>query len=198
MRIKRFWTFLLFVVFIIIAGGHADAAFESTGHSFVLTEGGIQYLFYIHKNTDSSNYIFPNHDACYPIYHVKNNSSITLNYSLNVSYNSETTNQFAHRWTTGITNEELSLLIETEHLTQNTSGFSHGATGGVAATLQYSAPTGYYKLALCHNYRQYKLLKCTADGVGYIGSDIVSIPYGVPYLAVVFSTSSGSGYSIYG
>lgn len=182
----------------------ANAAFVDTGKFFLLNEGGFlgigekPYMYKIYKDNIMWAVMFPGKDICYPIYHVKNATAKTLSYERSAEYRSESAYAFASRWSVTASVEVIEAAVEKGFSRSYTQGLSVGTRAGVAAEIPITAPTGYYKMTICHNFEKYQFYKYDEMGE-FISSDYyAALPIRTPYLAVLYSTSSDSGYTIYG
>ena len=189
----------LMAILILASGLNAHAYYEYTGTNFTVWEWFTTYRYYVYKDPDRWYVMFSGKDICPPYYHVENQSALTLSYTISVSYSSQTAVEFAYQFGCTVSAEVIEITTEAGHGVTQTSGYSIAATGGIAAHVPVDAPTGYYKMTLCHDFNSYRFDKYKNGQTTLISSDTAGIPYGVPYLAVLYSpTSSGSGYSIYG
>lgn len=198
-KVKKVLVICLSAVLIMTSSLNTEASYVYTGSSVTTWEWFVTYRHYIYKDPTRWYVMFSNMDICPPVYHTQNHSSITLSYSISISYSSQTAVQFANQFGCTVSSQVIELTTQAGYGITQTESRSYAATGGVAATIPYDAPTGYYKMTLCHDFNSYRFDKYKDGQTDLISSDTAGIPYGVTYLAVLYSPSdSGSGYTIYG
>lgn len=156
--------------------------------------GAIRYYDYLcYKDTANSWYAMLGMNLTPSTYHRKDSGKKSLSFTIEQSYSTETASNFS----VGVGGEAgIGDMVKASASVgcgrTRTVGKSFQISSTVEAEIPATAKTGYYKMHVCHNFYKMKITRQRTDGT-YPETQIIKMPYGEPYAAVLYSSTNASG-----
>lgn len=151
------------------------------------------YDYHCYKDTAYNYYAQTGLNLTMAVYHKKNSGSKSLSFTIAQTYKSETANSFSTKvgGEAGI-GDMVKASAELGYGITKTVGREYQISSTIQANIPASATTGYYKMHVCYNLYDMKIVRQRTDGTNK-ETRYISMPYGESYAAVLFSSSSEAG-----
>ena len=158
------------------------------------------YYYNIYRDTTHWIVFHHNLDACNPIYHVKWSGDKHLNFQRDVTYTRESSKSFSASITGGGSGDIVEAAVTIGGEVSWTTSKSWTKSGSVGHDISSDAPSGYYKMTICHNFHKYWVTKCNNSDHLMVNSEYPCIAYGEAYVATLYNpnNTTSSGWRIYG
>lgn len=151
------------------------------------------YDYLCYKDTANSWYAMLGMNLTSAVYHSKNSGDKALSFSVSQTYSIETASEFS----VGVGGEAgvgdmVKASVALGCGRSQTVGKSFQVSSTIQATIPASSKTGYYKMQVCHNFYKMKITRQRTDGT-YPETQLLKMPYGEPYAAVLYSSTNTTG-----
>lgn len=151
------------------------------------------YDYHCYKEKSYDWYVLTGLNLTMPIYHKKDTGSKSLSFTISQTYKSETANSFSvNAGAEAGIGDMVKASVGLGYGVTKTTGREYQISSDIQATIPKTSKTGYYKMHVCYNFYKMKITRQRTDGTNK-ETRILSIPYGEPYAAVLYSNSGDSG-----
>lgn len=179
-----------------VVGVYNDSPVAPTsGSTYLLgTRTALGCKYYIYRYYGNWYAIFGNLDLCMPCY--KGSAATSITQTMSKTYSSQTAYEFSTSMGGNATIDVLEITRSVTGGVSRTTEVSFDLEYSISFNLEKDDKVGYYKIGVCHDIYRHEVLGYMEDDILIAKCDM-STPNGVAYYALLYSTSSGSGYAKY-
>ncbi len=194
---------MMLFIFLAIPANAIDPGYIYVG-SRDETEGALwwkkTYTYKVYEDPNWARAFYPNKSICSPYYHQQGGADFTLSYTQSGTISAQVAVDFSRSLGLSAGSTAISIMVQVAQTFSTATGMSWAASGGVAASINSIAPTGYYLMVPARNFRRYETDKMLKGTTNVISSEY---SYGIvrnTYLLVIYDTSNAgaSNYHVYG